>query len=328
MNSKSSFEFGGIPELFVVGFDGFELPADIAVMLASGLAGVAIFRRNIRDRAQLTRLCSDIREAARPSGMVPIISVDQEGGRVQRLRDIGRLYPPMRGVVDAFEAGLSIGAELREIGFNVDFAPVLDTDTNPLNPIIGDRAFSDDPSVVAGCAVDFFRGLAAAGIAGCGKHFPGHGDASADSHLELPEICVGMETLARRELLPFEAAVKAGFGMMMTAHCLFPAIDAELPATLSERFIRPILRDRFGFRGVVISDDLGMKAIADRFGPDRVVELGVRAGVDIFLHCGIVGEACVLMSALDEAIRTGRVQVADAAASVSRVRAFRSGLPA
>lgn len=314
------------PELFVIGFDGPELPADVAEKLRRGLAGVALFKRNILDRNQLAELCRSIRLAAQPSGLTPIIAVDQEGGRVQRLRDVGPRFPSMREVDDPLGAGEAIGRELALLGFNLDFAPVLDVDSNPRNPIIGDRSFSADPDVAAARATAFYKGLGSAGIAGCGKHFPGHGDASADSHLELPVIDVGPDVLAMRELKPFAAAVEAGFGMFMTAHCLFPSIDPDLPATLSPSFIRPLLRDRLHFDGVVITDDLGMKAISDRFPPRRIIELGVAAGVDLFLHCGTDGESEALMSSMEALVESGAIPVQGLEASIARVRRFRAGL--
>ncbi len=316
----------GIAGLFVTGFDGPDLPDAVAGMLARGLAGVTLFRRNIIDRAQVSALCRDIRQAARPFGLPPIIAVDQEGGRVQRLRTIGSEYPAMRDVPDPFAAGEAIGSELAALGFNLDFAPVLDVDSNPSNPIIGDRSFSGDPTIVAGRATAFFMGLAAAGIGGCGKHFPGHGDASADSHLELPVITADRDTLLSRELPPFQAAAAAGFRMFMTAHCLYPAVDPVLPATLSPAFIEPWLRARCGFDGVVITDDLGMKAIADRFSPRQVVELGMAAGVDLFLHCGISGESDALMSAMAVAIASGTVAGRRFGKALERVHRFRASL--
>jgi beta-N-acetylhexosaminidase len=317
--------------LFVTGFDGYDLPDDTASLLARGLAGVTLFKRNIKDSAQVATLCRDIRSAAAPTGLVPIIAVDQEGGRVQRLRDIITLVPPMRqvaagGMDGVRQAGISTGHDLASLGFNLDFAPVLDVDSNPGNPIIGDRSFSSDPEVVSRCAVAFYEGLLSAGVAGCGKHFPGHGDASADSHLELPEINVNRKTIESRELLPFAAAVASGFGMIMTAHCLYPSVDPLLPATLSPQFIRPYLRDRLGFEGVVITDDLGMKAISDRFSPAQVITLGLEAGVDIFLHCGISGESQGLMQVFEDIVNSGVVGLDRIRESSGRIKSFQANL--
>lgn len=321
--AKSRLELNG---MFVAGFDGTSLPKETAELLAEGLAGVALFARNIENARQVTALCRQIRHAASRAGVPPIIAVDQEGGRVQRLRGIVDSYPSMREVPDPFAAGKSIGADLARLGFNLDFAPVLDVDSNPQNPIIGDRSFSSDSEQAGSRAVEFYRGLAVSGIVGCGKHFPGHGDASADSHLELPVIDIDRQMLENRELVPFQAAVSAGFMMFMTAHCLYPAIDPKLPATLSRHFIKPFLREKLGFDGVVITDDLGMKAIADSYGPRQVVSLGVRAGIDIFLHCGVTGQVSEYVDALSSCLDEGCVSGDDVSVSLERVRRLRGSL--
>jgi len=322
--------FGSACGLFVLGFEGLVLPAAIAEWLSRGLAGVALFSRNIADPEQVRSLCRAVREAAR-GGPPPIIAVDEEGGRVQRLRDLIGRFPPARvlgreGPGAARAAAASIGAGLRDLGFNVDFAPVLDVDSNPANPIIGDRAFSSDPSSAARLAVAFLEGLRSAGIQGCGKHFPGHGDADADSHFDLPEIRADRDTLESRELVPFRAAVEAGVGLLMTAHCVYPALDPDLPATLSRPILCGILRERLGFDGCVISDDLGMKAIAERFSTEEVLVRGLEAGVDLFLHCGAGPESFGLIDALQSLLDRGEVHPDQVRRAQARVHALRDRL--
>jgi beta-N-acetylhexosaminidase len=313
----------------MIGFDGPLLPAEVASLLSRGLAGVALFGRNIVDRAQVADLCRAVRDAAR--GLPPpLVAVDEEGGRVQRLKRICPVVPPMRevgaaGPGAAAAEGAAIGRELAALGFNLDFAPVLDVDTNAANPVIGDRAFSGDADAVAACAVAFARALESEGVRACGKHFPGHGDAAADSHLDLPVIAAGADTLAVRELRPFEAAVRAGIGIVMTAHCVYPAIDAALPATLSRAHVTGLLRGRLGFGGVVVTDDLGMKAIEGRWGPDEVLGLGLDAGVDLFLHCGPRGEGIALGERLRRLVADGAVARERVVASAGRVMALRAG---
>jgi len=290
----------------IVGFDGPSLPGDVAEALGNGLAGVTLFARNLADRDQVRALCDAIRRAAK-GWPAPIIAVDQEGGRVQRLRRMSPLHPPMSGIgaqgpAACSAAGAAIGADLADLGFNLDFAPVLDVDTNSANPIIGDRAFSSDPHEAAERALAFLDGLESAGPAGCGKHFPGHGDAAADSHLDLPIIDVGPDLLDARELVPFRAAVDAGVRMIMTAHCLYPELDPDVPATLSRPIVHGILRERLGFDGCVITDDLGMKAISDRFPMREVLSRGLNAGIDLFLHCGANGEGLAMAEELARAI--------------------------
>jgi len=316
--------------LLVLGFDGPVLPQWLADLLGRGLGGVALFARNLLDREQVRLLNREIRRAA--SGWPPpLIAVDQEGGRVQRLRRLCPLRPAAREVGHrppdaARDLGRSIAQDLRDLHFNTDFAPVLDLDTHPANPIIGDRAFGATPEEAIPPALAFLEGLREGGVQPCGKHFPGHGDAQADSHLELPVIEVPEAVLARREMAPFQAAFEAGLDLVMTAHCLYPALDPDLPATLSGAILQGWLRQRLGYRGCVISDDLGMKAVSGRHPADFVVRQGLEAGLDLLLHCGTTPEADGLVEALlQEASRPrSRERVREAA---GRVLALRSRLP-
>ncbi|HZJ67744.1 MAG TPA: glycoside hydrolase family 3 N-terminal domain-containing protein, partial [Kofleriaceae bacterium] len=164
-------------------------------------------------------------------------------------------------------------------------ALVVDVHTNPANPVIGDRAFGTEPEAVARRALAFAHGLDEAGVLACGKHFPGHGDTSTDSHLELPRIDHGWDRLERIELLPFARAAAAGLPMIMTAHVVFAALDPLRPATLSEQVITGLLRERLGYRGVILSDDLDMQAIVGHVGADAAAVAAVRAGCDALLLC-------------------------------------------
>ncbi len=312
-----------------MGFQGPTLTSEVRDLLAHGLAGVALFARNIVDAEQVRDLCRAIREAA-VGWPPPIIAVDEEGGRVQRLRRLIGAFPTARevgqdGPEAARRTGEAIGAALRDLGFNVDFAPVLDVDSNPTNPVIGDRAFSSDPARVARCGVAFMQGLQETGVLACGKHFPGHGDAHADSHLDLPVIHAPRETLDDRELRPFEAAAREGLGLIMTAHCLYPALDTARPATLSAEIVSGLLKGRLGFQGCVVTDDLGMKAISDRFSPEGIVVLGMQAGVDLFLHCD-PQDGLRLVEAAQDLMRRGELPPERIAASVERVARLRQCL--
>nr|HEX4316967.1 beta-N-acetylhexosaminidase [Kofleriaceae bacterium] len=231
---------------------------------------------------------------AAPDGTPALIAVDHEGGGVQRVRAPATQWPPMIGHAGlaapadselAEQIGHAIGSELRALGFDIDFAPVLDVHTNPANPIIGDRAFGTEPDGVARRALAFARGLAAAGVLACGKHFPGHGDTSTDSHLELPRIDHPMSRLEKVELVPFHRAAQANLPMIMTAHVIFAALDPTRPATLSPQVVTDLLRGKLGYRGVVVSDDLDMRAIADHMGADVAAVAAIRAGCDALLCC-------------------------------------------
>ena len=278
-------------QLIVGGFPGTSLPDSYAEALGAGLRGGAIlFRRNVPDVVTTHALCCAIRKAAEPY-VPPFIGVDQEGGRVARMPSPFPKLPPMRllGAVGdasfARSAGRLIGEELAAIGFNLDFAPVLDVDSNPDNPIIGDRAFGRGPAEVAELAVAFGLGLEEAGVLSCGKHFPGHGDTSVDSHVGLPLVHHGRERLDAIELAPFRAAARAGLGTMMTAHVVVTSIDASVPATLSRAVCTDLLRHDVGFRGVLFSDDLEMAAVAAQYQVEASAIAAVRAGCDVLLIC-------------------------------------------
>jgi len=221
--------------------------------------------------------------------------------------------------------GAATAAELRAVGIDVNFAPVLDVDSNPSNPVIGDRAFSGDPRTVAALGIAFAKGLLSRGILPVGKHFPGHGDTSADSHEELPVVRAGRQTLLRRELLPFRRAARAGIPALMTAHVVYTALDRGLPATLSRKILHDLLRKRLRFRGTLFSDALEMKAIAGRFGLGESAALAVTAGCDVVLVCrGENGQA----EAIDRLAREAtdrpafRRAVTAAAARSGRLRAW------
>jgi beta-N-acetylhexosaminidase len=255
---------------------------------SSEVGGVMLFRPNIENPAQVAALVRSLREAS-PAESALVVSVDQEGGRVQRLKTPVTTWPDMASVAAADDVqrtravGQGLGGELAALGIGWNFAPVLDVHTNPKNPVIGNRSFGTRPEGVTDHALAFWRGLRDAGVLGCGKHFPGHGDTHADSHLELPTVPHADERLRAVELAPFAAAARAGIEAMMTAHVLYPAWDAKLPATLSRRIAHDILRRELGFTGMLVSDDLGMRAVADHYPVEQLVVESLVAGVDHFL---------------------------------------------
>lgn len=282
----------GCGSLLIGGFEGRDLPKAFGDQLAGGEVGGAIlFKRNIESLEQVFELNQAIGGACPGSAMRPFVSLDQEGGPVQRLRGLTTDLPPMRDLGRhgdpklAERVGRALGRELRTLGFNLNFAPVLDVDSNPDNPVIGKRSFSSDPDVVSKMGLGFARGLMLAGVVPCAKHFPGHGDTRTDSHKELPKLAHDFERLWETELVPFRAAIEQSLPLIMTAHILLESIDAVYPATLSRIILTDILRDRLGFKGVIISDDLEMAAIEQRYEIEEIVELGLRAGIDVFLIC-------------------------------------------
>jgi beta-N-acetylhexosaminidase len=196
------------------------------------------------------------------------------------MRTIGALGRP--GL--ARRAGATVGAELLPMGINVTFAPVLDVDSNPANPVIGDRSFGADPALVAEMGRAYVDGLQARGVLACGKHFPGHGDTHLDSHVDLPLVDHPRERLEAVELIPFRRTAALA-GAFMTAHVVYEGLDPGVPATLSHRIAKDLLRRELGFRGVLFSDDLEMKAIAARHSIEEAAVLAVRAGCDVLLIC-------------------------------------------
>ncbi len=270
-----------VRELLWVGFEGQDVPD-------AGYGAVVLFKRNLVigdagcDLDALIALCGKLHERG------ALIAIDQEGGRVQRIKEPATVWPPMlalerEDVAMAEHVGKAMGDELRALGLDIDFAPVLDVHTNPANPIIGDRAFGRDADGVIRRALAFARGLGAAGVLACGKHFPGHGDTDTDSHLELPRIDHPWPRLEAVELAPFAAA--KSLPMIMTAHVVFAALDADRPATLSHAVVTGLLRERLGYTGVIVSDDLDMKAIAAEMGADVAAVAAIRAGCDALLLC-------------------------------------------
>jgi beta-N-acetylhexosaminidase len=290
-----------VGQLLWIGFEGTEVDADLDRRLRAGEAGaVILFRRNLPgeggalDVPGLVALNQELHAAGAASGDRLLIAVDQEGGQVQRIREPATRWPPMLRLADlpdreavdlARRIGESIGHELAALGFDIDFAPVLDVHTNEANPIIGDRAFAREPQAAASRALALADGLAAAGILPCGKHFPGHGDTDQDSHLVLPRLAHDLDRLRRIELLPFGRAAAANIPMIMTAHVVFEAVDPGVPATLSSRVIQDILRGELNYRGAVLSDDLDMSAIADHIGVGQAAVTALEAGCDVLLLC-------------------------------------------
>jgi beta-N-acetylhexosaminidase len=283
------------------------------------LGGVTLFKRNVEAPEQVAELSHDLQ--ALSSDLPLWVAVDQEGGRVARLHAPFTEWPPMatlgRAGDDrlAYRFASALAAELKAVGISLDYAPVLDIHTNPKNPIIGDRALGEDADTVARLGAAIIRGLQENGIAACGKHFPGHGDTSVDSHLALPLVEHPPDRIRRVECVPFREAIRNGVAFIMTAHILVPSLDEQKPATLSPTIVRGMLREELDFNGVILSDDLEMKAIADTYTvPDAAVQ-AIAAGCDGVLVCRastlgptVDAEAqAAVLEALVHAIEDGRI---------------------
>jgi beta-N-acetylhexosaminidase len=309
--------------LLCVGFHGVTPSAEVLELIDRGVGGVILFSRNLVDAAQGAELTGALKRAA---GRPLLISIDQEGGRVARLRAAHGFteLPPMRRLGEAsderlaFAAGALLGRELRAVGVDQDYAPVVDVDTNPQNPVIGDRSLSADPARVGRLGAALALGLQSAGVAACAKHFPGHGDTSQDSHLTLPRLPHPLERLLAVELPPFTALARAGVAAVMTAHVVFEPLDPVRPATLSPAVLR-LLRETCGFHGACVSDDLEMKAITATFPIEEAAPGAVAAGVDQLLVChtaALQHRVIDLVRAAVEAGRLPRGRLDEAAARV------------
>jgi len=276
------------------------------------LGGVVLFSRNIEAPEQVAELAYDLQSLATESPLW--VSVDQEGGRVARLKAPFTEWPPMAVLGRSGDAALAsrfaaaLAVELRAVGITLDYAPVLDIHTNPKNPVIGDRALAETAESVAQLGAAVVKGLQENGVAACGKHFPGHGDTSVDSHLDLPLVEHPPDRIQRVECVPFRAAIAADVAFIMTAHILVPTIDEENPATLSTRIVKGMLRGELGFSGVILSDDLEMQAIARTWAvPDAAVR-AIGAGCDAMLVCSGDYEAqAQALEALVHAVEDGRI---------------------
>lgn len=273
-----------VGELFLFGFDGIRYNREIQTLLDHNIRGFIIYGRNVENKDQVKELISSIKSNAKD--IPPIIAVDQEGGSVARIRDVFVAPNAMAlGSVNdeslTYKSAFLMGKDLKELGIDMDFAPVLDVNTDPLNPVIGVRSFWDSPDRVASNGIAFFKGLEDAGVIAVGKHFPGHGDTDADSHAELPVVKESEEDFFKVHVYPFKVAIDEGIPAIMTAHILVPFMD-EVPATMSKKMMN-YLRNTLKFKGVIISDDMLMKAISSNMDVREAVKRSLLAGVDMFI---------------------------------------------
>jgi beta-N-acetylhexosaminidase len=299
--------------LAIVGFAGQSAPAELRQLVADfDLGGVIYFSRNVETPEQVAELSREVSALARDWPFW--ISVDQEGGRVARLKAPFTEWPPAATLGRSGDPTLAerfaraLAAELRAVGINLDYAPVLDVHTNPANPVIGDRALAARAEDVARLGETVIRTLQQSGVAACGKHFPGHGDTSVDSHEALPFVEHDRRRLDAVELVPFRRAIEADVAMIMTAHVMAPVLDERHIGSFSPAIVQRLLKDELRFRGVVVSDDLGMKAVsANTPLPDASVR-AIQAGCDALLLCNsTVDEQVAAIEALIRAAESGEI---------------------
>ena len=321
--------------MLMSGFEGTTLNAETEDLIRNRhVGGLILFSRNYENPKQLHTLIRDLQDVATSTstGLPLFISVDQEGGRVARLTEPFTKYPPLcclghaQSESLAHRFGQSLAGELLDVGINMDYAPVLDVHTNPDNPIIGDRAIASDPDTVAKLANSFIKGFKDKGMIPVGKHFPGHGDTHLDSHLDLPTVDRVAATLEAVELVPFRETIAQGLEVIMTAHVIYSAWDKKNTATFSKTILQDILRQKLGFQGVIMSDDLEMKAVEKYFSFDAFPGMGVEAGIDMFLVCNNVEKIKVLHDQLMKDVSNGTIPTAPIQLSVERILRLKKNL--
>lgn len=315
--------------LVMVDIEGTRLDASTAAFLRQQrIRAVCLFRKNLGSEAEIRKLTTDLREAM---GEGALIAMDQEGGAVVRATSLPAAPGAMAlGAVGderlAEQVGGAIARGLRHLGINWNFAPVIDVNNNPANPVIAERSFGSDPQAVARLAGAWMRGAAREGVACCVKHFPGHGDTHTDSHRDLPRVDKSLAELEALELVPFRALAHEA-PSLMTAHIVYPQLDPEVPATLSAALLGGLLRERIGYDGVVITDALMMQAVHARWGPARAAVMALAAGADMPLAQGTRDEQLAVLAAIDTARRERVLDGVRLARSVARLDALAARHP-
>ena len=288
-------------------------------IIENNISGVVLFARNCIEPKQIRDLCAEIQSLRRQmKDKAPLfIGIDMEGGRVHRLKPPFTQWPALKLIGDldaptvAFHFAQRMGTELMSVGINLDFAPCVDVFTNPKNTVIGDRAVSSDPQQVEKMCSALVRGYIKSGILSCAKHFPGHGNTVIDSHEELPVEVADLKRLNDVELVPFKKTLRSRVDMVMTAHILFKNIDAKWPVTLSDYFLKTMIRDQLKYRGLIITDDLGMKAMAQHYSTGSIPVRALQAGADLLLYCNEPESPSIAIEAMIEAVDKKELQVAD-----------------
>jgi beta-N-acetylhexosaminidase len=318
----------------MIGFAGREPGQTLLDAIARRrIAGVILFSRNLGAPAEVAELARRLHDST-ASGPRLLLGIDQEGGRVQRLRDPLAVWPPMRelGIADDValteRVGAALGEDLHRLGFNLDFAPVLDVVSSTENAVIGDRSFGPDPELVARHGLALARGLSRAGLIPCGKHFPGHGGPVSDSHHTLPVERRSLDELRACDLRPFVAAIRAGWPLLMSAHVVYTAIDGTQPGTLSPAIGTRLLRDELRFEGVLISDDMEMAAVAAGAEPGEAALRALRAGIDLLLFCHREDRQQAAVEALVRAAEASTEDRDRLLRAAARVGALRAQVPA
>jgi beta-N-acetylhexosaminidase len=315
-----------IGQLVMVGIDGYENDSNSQQFIKKyHVGGFVLLKQNVKNTSQMLALINSLKETNAVNKIPLFLSIDEEGGRISRIPEEFTKIPSSQRIGEinnsnlSFQVGSVIGEELRAFGLNMNFAPVLDINSNPKNRVIGDRAFGNDPNLVQKLGIQTMKGLQSQNIISVVKHFPGHGDTSVDSHVGLPMVNHDMNRLKSLELLPFYSAIENNVDAIMIAHILLPKIDSESPASFSQTVITNILRKDMNFHGVIITDDMTMGAIVKNYDIGEAAVKSVKAGSDIILVChDYVKEEAVIKS-LQKAAQNGSISMDRIDQSVYRI---------
>ncbi|MCJ7687736.1 MAG: beta-N-acetylhexosaminidase, partial [Clostridiaceae bacterium] len=315
-----------IGQMLIVGIDGYDLNENTKSLIEkSKIGGVILFSNNIQDTNQLLNLLNSLKSEKLKNKIPLFLAVDEEGGRVTRMPKEFKKFPTNKAIGKINDAVLSnrigstIALEIGSFGFNMDFAPVLDVNSNSKNPVIGDRSFGSDVNIVSNLGIQTMKGIQSENIIPVVKHFPGHGDTSVDSHLGLPSVNNDLKRLKSLELIPFIEAIKNNADAVMIAHILLPKIDSENPSSLSKIFITTILRGDLNFNGVIITDDMTMGAIVKNYNIGEAAVKSIKAGTDIVLVCHGYDNEVTVINAVKNSIINGDISYQRIDESVYRI---------
>lgn len=317
-----------IGQHMIIGVSGFTLTAnEKEFLIKNNIGGVILMQRNFQNPKQIYDLCFEIQSLkSQTKDKLPFfIGIDMEGGRVQRLKAPFTQWPPVQklGQIDSpmltFTFSNRMGLELHAVGINLNFAPCADVLTNPKNQVIGDRALSDKVEVVDKHISALVRGYIKSGVIPCVKHFPGHGNTLVDSHEQLPIEDFDLARLESLEMVPFKKAFRSRVDMVMTSHIQFPKIDPEWPVTLSKVFLQDLLKNKLRFRGLIISDDLDMKALRNNYEVEEIPVRALQAGVDILLYCNEPESHMIAIESITNAVAQSKLSRTELEASYQRI---------
>lgn len=302
-----------VAQMLMFAFHGTEYSDSLNKLITElKIGGIIYFSRNITSLKQT----KELNQMMQKNSETPLfIAIDQEGGIVQRVIEGMTIFPGQMAVcasnMSNYDLCYSVGEDLRNIGFNMDFAPVADCNNNPRNPVINSRAFSDNPITCGKYTISGSQGFQDAKIISCAKHFPGHGDTSVDSHLSLPIVNKEIDKLEKCEFVPFKMAIDSGIVGIMASHILYKEIDDKFPATLSKKVITDLLKNKLGFKGLIVTDSLTMGAIYNNYTKNEVVRLAANAGIDLLVFCGKadLNEQIEIYNAFVEEVKIGNIPI-------------------